>query len=452
MTDEPQTFKPLYSSEAEESIIGSILLDPEALETIDIQSGDFYFHKNGFIWDAIRSLQADNCAIDYLTIVNKLERSNQLTEVGGRSYVMSLINQTVTSMNVGAYVGIVKELSQRRSLESQAQKLLQAAHDQERTVEDTVADITTGLTTLSAATGTETLSYGELLSRHYDRTDKLSKDPASAKGMQTGFIQFDDITGGVYPGEFLLFYGKPKVKKTQFLHQLAEQMAGNGHPVAVFQVETPEETIMNRDVSRLSLKVGGKITTRQLETGQMNDDQWPIYTEIIDRFSGLPIYINFGQQTTASIEAESARLRSKYGLQAVFIDYMRLLGDSIGRMDEWQRQEMIALRLKRWSRRSGLAVICIHNLVKSGIASAKPSTEDGSGGVGISYDCDKSIFITEHIPQAGETQEANMRTFIIDLSRRAITRKAFNMIVLADYPCFSDPPIQNQYGTTKLKG
>jgi len=402
---------------------------------MDLGADEFYIHRNGFIWDAIQKLKHGNIPIDFVTVSDQLKRDGKLDEIGGEPYLLKLITNTTSSLHGERYAKIVRDYHQRRRLIAHAQELAKSAHDFERSVDDIIADQTSTLTTISKTNGEGSLSYRDLLSRHYDRMSQ--KETPSA--IMTGFKQFDDITGGIYPSEFILFYGKPKVKKTQFIHQMAEQIARGGIPVAVFQIETPEETIMDRDVSRMSLAFSEHITTRKLEGRDLDDKQWPVYVQVIEKNEGLPLYINFDQQTTASIEAEAARLKVKYGIKIVFIDYLRLLGDAIGKMDEWQRQEMIARRLKIFSRRSGLAVIAIHNLLKDGIESARPKTEDGSGGAGIPYDCDKSIFITEHIPQNGGKQEPNIRTFIIDLSRRAIRQKVFNMVANPDYPSYRDP-------------
>lgn len=428
--------QPLFSQEAEDSVLGSVLINPEAVNFIDLAEDEFYIQRNGFVWAACQTLKHNNGVIDFVTVADQLKRDGKLDEIGGEPYLMKLITNTTSSLHGERYAEIVRDYHQRRKLVANATELAKAAYDFERGIDDIIADQTSSLTSVSTSSGDGSLSYRELLSRHFDR---MSQEQAPS-AIMTGFKQFDNITGGIYPSEFILFYGKPKVKKTQFIHQMAEQIARGGVPVAVFQTETPEETIMNREVSRLSLEIpGDHITTRQLESHNLEEKQWPVYTHVIEKNEILPLYINFDQQTTASIEAESARLKVKHGIRIVFIDYLRLLGDAIGKMDEWQRQEMIARRLKIFSRRSGLAVVAIHNLLKEGIESARPKTEDGSGGAGIPYDCDKSIFITEHIPQNGGEQQPNVRTFIIDLSRRAIKQRVFNMVVNPDYPCYKDP-------------
>jgi len=424
---------PLYSQEAEEGVLGSVIVNPLLVDDIDLDPEEFYLHKNGFIWQAVMALKRSGQPVDYVTLSDQLKRTGKLDEIGGDAYLLKL--SVAAGINGEKYAGIVREYFKRRQLTAEASALANAARDMERPVDDIIAERTTGLTAISTSSGDGSLSYEKLLSRHYDRM--AEKVPPS--GIKTGFKQFDNITGGIFPSEFILFYGKPKVKKTQFLHQMAEGISRGGVPVAVFQVETQEETIMDRDVSRLSLEFQEHITTRELESRDLKESQWPVYTALIEKNSSLPIFINFDQQTTASIEAEAARLKVKHGIKVVMIDYLRLLGDSIGRMEEWQRQEMIARRLKIFSRRSGLAVIAIHNLLKEGIESSRPKTEDGSGGAGIPYDCDKSIFITEHIPGPNETQRENIRTFIIDLSRRAVKKKFFHMVAHPEYPCYRDP-------------
>lgn len=432
---------------AEEALLGSILIDPAKLAVIDLYPEEFYIVRHRWVWEAYLSLKADNQPVDLLTVSERLQRQSRLEEAGGAAFLMGLLNQTPTSLHAEAYAGIVRENYQRRELLRQANELAKAAYDRETGVDMIVADATTKLVNVSKPNGGGSRHFSHYLSRHYDRVDQLSRDPAAALGMFTGMGQYDVLTGGVYPGEFILIYGQPKVRKSQWIAQMAAGLAQNGHGGSVYEIEMPEELMMDREVSRLSKMAhpGSSITTDKLERGELSDDDWPVYTHIVEMYGDkhIPLYYNFDPQTTASIEADANRMKAEAGIRWIMIDYMRLLGDRYGQKDpEAQRQEQIALTLKAVSRRTGLAIICIHNLLKPGLSSVKPSIGDTSGGAGITYDADKVIFVTNHIPPSGYEPDPDKRTFIVELSRRKLrqSRKSFDMTVLRDYPMFSDPP------------
>jgi replicative DNA helicase len=443
--DAPMTVP--FEREAEEALIGSILMDGERLRYLDTMPEEFYFVRHRWIWEAMHALRAANQSIDVLTVTTELDRHKRAAEVGGFNFLMDLVQRTPPGMYTSAYARLIREAHQRRRILDTVQQAAQAALNKARPVDEIIAAATTDLANVAMQSGADgTQPYSFFLSRHYDRIDDMAQHPEIKRGMQTGFRQFDFITGGIFPSEFIIFYGKPKVRKTQFLQQLAAQLVEAGQPGVFYQLETPEETIMDRDVSRFSLEVGNGvdgIKTDHLDNPeQMTDAEWALYTGVMDRYSRLPLLMNFDPQTTVSIEADASRQKTEHGIKWVMIDYMGLLCDERQRGEDEPRWEArIARQLKRMSRRTGLSVIVIHTMNKEGMKSAKPSLTDGSGAAGIQYDCDKAIFITEHIPEPNHKPEDNMRTFIIEASRRAIKRKAFSMVVLPHYPKYSDPPM-----------
>lgn len=430
--------------EAEEALIGAILMDGEALRYLDAAPEEFYYIRNRWIWEAMQTLRTVGQPINVLSVLNELERSKRAGEVGGMTYLMSMVQSTPPGMYISAYARMIREAYQRRRILEAAQQATQSAFDKGCSVDETIAAAMTSLANVATQIGRDnTQLYSFYLSRHYDRIVDMAKHPEFKRGMQTSFRQFDYITGGIYPSEFVIFYGKPKIRKTQFLQQLAHQLAAGGIPGVFYQLETPEETILDRDISRLSLELGHGIRTERLDNpDQLDDEDWDYYTKVMANSANLPLLMNFEPQTTVSIEADASRQKADQGIRWIMIDYLGLLCDDRQKGEDEPRWEArIARQLKRMSRRTGLAIIIIHTLNKEGMRSVRPTLTDGSGAAGIQYDCDKAIFITDHIPEPGKMAEENMRTFIVEASRRAIKRKSFHMVILPDYPKYSDPPL-----------
>jgi replicative DNA helicase len=430
MSDEP--INALHDRQAEEALLGSVLINSDVLSGSDLQPADFHLQRNRWIWEAFRKLEARKEAIDYLTVCGQLEADGHLAEVGGTAYVMGLINETPTSMHAAAYAGIVRELATRRQVLRVANALANAAFDRKRPVDAVINESMVTIPQLARVkTGAQHISV--YAKRHAERLEELHKHPAQFAGIPTGYSDYDDITGGLRKGELLLLLGKPGLGKTMWLLTAGFQMGGAGYGGAVYEMETSEEASLDRELSRRT-----NILTERLETGSMTAEDWTAYCAAIEALSDpdLPVYLSFETAwTTASLRADLTRLKADYGIEWFVVDYLKFLNDSYG-SDETERQNFISKQLKRICRDLELAGAVIHSMNKAGLGAAIPDLDNMSQGADIAFDCDKALFMVEHSPRGGQPVNPNGRTFVFKKSRSKIKRPIFHMEKLPDFPAF----------------
>jgi replicative DNA helicase len=425
----------LINREAEMALIGSILIDPGTLDKLDVDPTDFYLVSCREIWNSFRILEHTGKEIDYLTVTDHLSASGKLEDIGGASYLTRSIAMVPTSMNAQYYAGIVRELSSRRLVLRAANELANQAIDRQQPIDSTISDFAIRIPQLVRLEGgAQHMSvYAE---RHHARVEKMSKNPELRASYKTGYLDFDRITGGgLKPGELMLLLGKPGLGKTIWLLQMAVQMGANHTPGAVYEMETAEEAVLDREISRQS-----KISVAKLETGALKEDDWDAYIRTIEKLSDpeLGVYIDFNPVwTSASIRADLTRLKARYGIKWFAVDYLKFLNDLYG-VSETERQNHISMALKRICRELNLAGVVIHSLNKNGLNSQAPNLGDMSQGADIAFDCDKVLFLVEHTPEGTEKVNENMRTFYFGKSRSQINGKIFHMLKQYSYPAFSD--------------
>lgn len=428
-----------YSREAEEGLLGALLIDPECIRRLATRAADFYLVRNRRIFELISELTWSAQPVDVITVCAAAEKRGWLGEIGGETAIMALINATPSSLNAEGYARILAERAQRRELIAAAGRLTMAAFDLSTDVEGAAAD---AMTTLQGSVRSEKSAQhiSVYASAHYDRLQEAAESPeeAARRILKTGIVSLDRATGGgLRAGEMVLLYGKPGLGKTKFLHKLGTSLAKNGYPGVIIQLETGQDEIMDREFSR---ETG--IPTLRLETGQLADEEWPLYINAFEQMTSpdFPLHLIFGGSwSTTALRAELTRLVTEHGIRWFGLDYLRFLTDQYGESGT-DRENWISIQLKRICNRLDLAGIVIHALNKTGIGADTPELEHGSGGAGISYDCDKALFMVEHIPEPGRARDPRGRTLIFKKSRRRLVEDSFSLIALPDRPDFVEFP------------
>lgn len=434
---------PPASIQAEEALLGSIFIDPDVLVTMAVSAldpGDFYIVRNRWVYEAMREAGRGGGAVDFMTVTDALERSGKLVEAGGQAYLMQLIGKTPTSMHAERYAEIVKDRAQRRQMLKIANQLAQDVYDLTTETDTTASRAATGLANSARPSG-GAQHISVYASNHYDRIGELANGTRQVKRIPTGFLDFDKcLGGGLRIPEMLLLMGNPGLGKTKFMMQLAFQM-GMHEPGAVYEMETDEDQIMDREVSRRS-----GISDTKLESGKLDDGDWPSYTYAIEQLGNpdCQVFLDFGSGwTTQTLRADLSRLKAEYGIKWYMVDYMKFLRDNYGK-DETERLNFLSKQLKQINRELDLASVVIHSMNKEGMASQLPGLTNMSGGADISFDTDKALFMTQHIPTGKEPQIANYRTFVHLKSRSRLNDTMFHLEALADIPLFRDVATKQQ--------
>lgn len=424
---------PPHNIEAEEALLGSILIDERAYLEVTgiIDPVDFYLVKHRWLFEAFVKLSAARMPIDLLTMQEALERAGQLNEIGGPAYLTRLITLTPSAYNAGGYARLVKEAADRRRLIQMSSDIARLAYDVGADIESIKQQAARAFIASNPAKG-GAVHVSAIASELYDDVVSLAENPRDLIGMDSGFADYNAGSGGVHRGECMLIVGKPGVGKSLFAAQIAHNLARAGHPGAVYEMEMKNRSIVRRWVSADS-----SVPTRKMRTGRMNDDDWLPFTESITRVSQLPIYLSEATHwTTASLRADLTRLVSEYGVQWFMLDYFDRLKDRA--RDDLEAQKIKSIGITDICKDLSLAGIVIHTLNKAGMRAQDESLADVSGNRQIIYDADQVVYFTEHKPQYGEPENQSMRTVRFGKFREENVRASFDLVLIADVPKFAD--------------
>jgi len=281
----------LYSKEAEEAVIGSILINPEAYYDVApfLKSDDFYIHRHRWIWDAFVHLHEQRIPIDTLTVSDELNQLGQLSEVGGPAYLTGLINNVPTSLHAEAYGHIVEENAIRRKMLAAANDIAKLAYQESVGVEDVMDGAEKAVFGVSERRMTRDLQpIQQVLSEYYDRIDQLASRGDEIYGVPTGFIDLDKLLMGLQPSDFIIVAGRPGMGKTAFMLSAAKNAAQTHKKhVAVFSLEMSNEQLVQRLISQ---ETG--IDSQRLRTGKLTEDEWPLFTHAIEVLSDTRIFLD----------------------------------------------------------------------------------------------------------------------------------------------------------------
>lgn len=397
-----------HSREAEEAVLGAVLIDESIMQKLVLEPEDFYIRRNGMIFQAMRIMAKNNKCVDFVTLCAQLENMRLLNEVGGAAYIMGLINKTPSSLNAEGYADVIVERAKRRSVIYAAQKLAQSAYNLNT---DFQGFISTAMDELAHSI---VLSKGAVHISHftslaYDEADaamtRYAENPNDVFGIPTGFADWDKITCGFQKGEVVLLAGEPGSGKSVLAVQTLANAARAGHPGALYELEMGGLQVMRR-----LLSAKAKIPTMSIRKGSMTEEELPVFLAAIDEMSNLPIYISDSSNlTTTEIRADLMRLKEFFGVELVVIDYIGLLKDAPDKK-EVERQTLISGRVHDIAKDLDLAVIGISSMTKDGIKGETKGQGAVAGTATSLHDADQIIIIhKENTPNIVSLRWEKMR-------------------------------------------
>ena len=389
---------PPHSLEAEQSVIGGLMLDNRAWDEVAdiINENDFYRHDNALILRAIDALAQDTQPYDVVTISEWLGARNELDSIGGLAYLSILANDTPTAVNVKAYANIVREYSILRSLIQIGNEISASAFNADGKPSKELLDEAERKVFLIAEQGAGNRqgfqAINELLGRAVERVEEMYRSGDAITGIATGFTSFDEKTSGLQKSDLIIVAGRPSMGKTSFAMNLAETAALNGgHSVAVFSMEMPGEQLALRMMSSL-----GRIDSHRLRTGKLDDQDWPRLISSVNMLSKAKLFIDdTASLTPTDLRARTRRLKREHGLDLVIVDYLQLMQVSKSTENRATEISEISRSLKALAKELEVPIVALSQLNRSveQRPDKRPVMSDLRESGSIEQDADVILFI-----------------------------------------------------------
>lgn len=429
-----------HSRQAEEAILGSVLIDSEAYLNVAqfLKPDDFYIVRNRWIWESFTRLHERRNPIDYLTVCQELEQQNQLSEVGGPAYIMSLINQTPSSLNAEAYGRLVEEHSVRRKMLHAANELARLAYDQKQSVDTVMNEAEKTIFGISERRVHHDLQRIQtVLSDVYDRVDQLSRRSDEIYGVPTGLFDLDRLLGGLQKSDLLIIAGRPGMGKTGFMLSIMKNAAQlHKKHIAMFSLEMSNEQLVQRLIAQ---ETG--IDTQKLRTGKLTDQELPMFTRAIESLSGTHIYLDDTPAITPmQLRTKCRRLHMEIELDLVIVDYLQLMSGDMRTDNRVQEVSYISRNLKVLARELNVPVLAAAQLSRAveQRADKRPVLSDLRESGSLEQDADIVMFI--HRPDALEkdSPKANIAELIVSKHRNGPTHPGIELIFLNNLARFDN--------------
>ena len=394
---------PPHSIEAEQSVIGGLLLENEALDKIaDILSAaDFYQHDHKTIFEHIVKLIEKNRPADIVTVAESLESTAELSQIGGIAYLGALAQNTPTAANIRRYAEIVRERHVMRKLVTVGSGIAESAYspngrDAQQLLDEAESKI------FQIAEGGQRSGQGfqdikVLLPQVAERIDMLfSRDnPSDVTGLPTGFSDLDSMTSGFQGGDLVIVAGRPSMGKTAFSINIAENVAlDTGLPVAIFSMEMASTQLAMRMIGSV-----GRLDQHRMRTGKLEDEDWEKLTTALGKLNEAPIFIDEGAALSSfDVRARSRRLHRQCGkLGLIVVDYLQLMAAPAGRQGENRATEIseISRSLKALAKELDCPVVALSQLNRSveQRPDKRPVMSDLRESGAIEQDADLILFI-----------------------------------------------------------
>ena len=385
-----------YSLEAEQSVIGSMLLSREAIDAAQelLKEEDFYNRQLGVIFGAICELGSSGSAVDTVTLINRLREKNVPPEVGSPERLRELMFSVPSSTNVKDYARIVAEKSAIRSLIRISEDTIDDCYQGERSLPQLFNDAEQRIfnVTQKGYTG-EYTPISQIVMNALDRIEKASRTRGNVTGLATGFVELDYDTAGLQKSDLILIAARPSMGKSALALTIAEYVTKHDQSVAFFSLEMSKEQLVNRLLSMKS-----HVDSQKIRTGNMSDKDWENLIEgagelgqsklIIDDTPGI---------TAAELRSRCRRYKMEQGLDLIMIDYLQLMTGSSSRSSDSRQQEVsdISRSLKAIARELDVPVIALSQLSRAveSRPDHRPMLSDLRESGAIEQDADIVMFI-----------------------------------------------------------
>jgi replicative DNA helicase len=411
---------PPQNIEAEQAVLGSVLLEQEALTVTSeiLMPDDFYRTSHQKIYQAILTLSDKGEPVDLVTVTAELADQNLLDEVGGVSYLAELANSVPTAANVEFYARIIEEKSVLRRLIRTATTIASEGYEREDDVEGLLSDAEKKILEVAQQKNTKAFqNIKDVLVVTYDKIETLHHRKGDITGIPTGFTELDKMTAGFQRNDLIIVAARPSVGKTAFSLNIAQNVATKtDENVAIFSLEMGADQLVMR-----MLCAEGNINAQRLRTGDLTPEDWGKLTMAMGSLSNAGIYIDDTPGIrVGEIRAKCRRLKQESGLGMILIDYLQLIqGNGKGGENRQQEVSEISRSLKALARELQVPVIALSQLSR-GVESRqdkRPMMSDIRESGSIEQDADIVAFLYRDDYYDKETEKKDIIEIIIAKQR-----------------------------------
>ena len=399
---------PPQNLDAEMAVLGSMLLDEEAIAAAVEKLDRNFFYKDSHqkIFQTISDLYALNKAVDLITLTDALKREGILDAVGGASFLTALVNSVPTSANIDHYVSIVKEKSILRTLINNATRIISLCYESEGNIDEVVDNAERFIFEVSERkTQGSYLHLKEIVKDSIETIDVLYQKKAHVTGIPTGFIDFDMKTAGLQDSDLIVVAGRPSMGKSALALGMVEH-AGviEKIPTAIFSLEMSKEQLVQR-----MLCAHAKVDAQKVRTGYLATSDWPRLTAAAGKLSEAPIFIDDTPAISVmELRAKARRLKAQQGIKLIILDYMQLMRGTSGIESRQQEISEISRSLKALARELHVPIVAISQLSRAveSRTDHRPQLSDLRESGAIEQDADVVVLLLreEYYNQTSENQ------------------------------------------------
>ena len=395
MADYPTDKLPPQNLEAEMAVLGSMLIDEDAItaaiEFLDKKS--FYQDSHQKVFEAIFDLFNANKAVDLITLTNELKRRGILDEIGGPSFLIALVNSVPTAANINHYVNIVKEKNILRALINNSTRIITMCYETEGKIDEVVDDAEKLIFEISERKVTGGyLHLKEIIKDSIETIDRLYQNKTHITGVSTGYADFDSKTAGLQKSDLVIIAGRPSMGKSAFALGIADHAGVVGKiPTAIFSLEMSKEQLVQR-----MLCAHAKVDAQKVRTGYLAASDWPRLTAAAGKLSEAPIFIDDTPGISVmELRAKARRLKAQQNIQLIILDYLQLMRGSSNIESRQQEISEISRSLKSLARELNVPLIAISQLSRAVEARTdhRPQLSDLRESGAIEQDADLVVLI-----------------------------------------------------------
>ena len=427
------------SVEAEQSVIGAMLMDREAIlsATEILHPEDFYYHQYGVMFEAMAELHNEGRPVDLVTLQDRLKEKNVAPEVYSIEMVRELLNAVPTSANVKSYAQIVHDKAVLRRLIQTNEQIINECYAGTQSVDEILGDTETKVfNLLKDSNATENVPIRQIALDVLGKIEAAAKNKSPITGVPSGFIDLDYKTSGFQPSDMILIAARPSMGKTAFVLNIAQHVAFKKNlSVAIFSLEMSKEQLVNRLFAQES-----RVNSQNLRTGNLSDDDWDKLIESVGVIGNSKLIIDDTPGISISeLRSKCRKFKLEQGLDLVIIDYLQLMTGSKKNQDNRQQEVAeISRSLKALAREMNCPVIALSQLSRAveSRTDKRPMLSDLRESGSIEQDADLVMFIYRDEYYNKDTTDKGITEIIIAKQRNGPVGTV-NLVWLAEYLKFT---------------